>query len=812
MKNNNQAVIRKMAGKSLAANRGRNTFLVLAVFLTTFMLATIISISISYMESLEAYRIRLEGTTAHIGLMNIDDGQIEKIKELDYVSSYATGYVVANVEDEDNLYSTAPMLAWCDATDWEIFRKPAFTNIIGEYPRNCDEIMVPFWVLDDMGITEPELGMDIEVTFQIGLNPPQTQVFKLSGYFTSYVRLRAGGNEGMLVSREFAELSGHTVREHGNVQIRYVNDKKVLEYNRRLAKDLSIDIQDIYTVAKYNALSEDSADPIHIIFAVLAIILVLVGYLLIYNVLSVSVSRDVRFYGLLKTIGTTPRQIRKNIYIQMLYICCTAVPAGLLASMLVSLVFIPGLLTDLSGDIVQTGAVISFNPVIYISAVVFAVLTAITGALIPAKKAARISPIESVRFTEQGDTNCKEVRSSAFNALKVAWRNVFRVRKRAVLVFISLFLGMTMFMAVTTILESASIDKMVEASMGDTEGDICLRNRKPSFARNKALENDDLQIFTPELIRYLKALPGLTEMKMNYRYPLKMDGGITDMQGNIHYMQGEAFGVEKGEISGLTEDLSLSLDTAAFERGEFILLKNVFPLERETVEIFFTNAEKPVSLKIGGYLNNVMQGGVSASPEIYLSDSLLQELVREPIIYEIALYIEESAQRQALGIVKTLTGAQPDIKRKSALEVREEFEKIKATLLTMGGGISVILWMIGVLNFINIITTSILSRRHELALLESIGQSPKQSRKMLMLEGGIYAVVTLLLVCIAGGALTYGLFSLLAGQYDSVVFSFPYLPLFIMVCVVLFICLSIPRLTYRFVRKMTLVERLREAE
>lgn len=55
-----------------------------------------------------------------------------------------------------------------------------------------------------------------------------------------------------------------------------------------------------------------SSDPANIIGIGAALLLILVtGYLIIYNIFQISVIRDIRYYGLLKTIGTTGRQIKK---------------------------------------------------------------------------------------------------------------------------------------------------------------------------------------------------------------------------------------------------------------------------------------------------------------------------------------------------------------------------------------------------------------------------------------------------------------------------------------------------------------------
>lgn len=80
-----------------------------------------------------------------------------------------------------------------------------------------------------------------------------------------------------------------------------------------------------------------------------------------------------------------------------------------------------------------------------------------------------------MRFSEDGFVR-KKIRTSAFNPVKMAWRNVFRVPGRAVLIFCSLFLSMTMYLAVSIILGSTSVDMFVEMAGTNIEGNIYLRN------------------------------------------------------------------------------------------------------------------------------------------------------------------------------------------------------------------------------------------------------------------------------------------------------------------------------------------------
>ena len=59
-------------------------------------------------------------------------------------------------------------------------------------------------------------------------------------------------------------------------------------------------------------------------------IIILSGYLIIYNIFYINVTIDIRYYGLLKTIGTTGRQIRRMVRGQAFMLSAAGIPVGLL--------------------------------------------------------------------------------------------------------------------------------------------------------------------------------------------------------------------------------------------------------------------------------------------------------------------------------------------------------------------------------------------------------------------------------------------------------------------------------------------------
>ena len=117
----------------------------------------------------------------------------------------------------------------------------------------------------------------------------------------------------------------------------------------------------------------------------IVVFLIFTGYLLIYNILYISISHDVQFYGLLKTIGTTPKQIKRIVIRQVIRLCLIGIPIGIILSLLLSLGVVPFLISEL-GAISTDEAVVSFSPLIYIGAIVFPLLTALLGASNPQEK------------------------------------------------------------------------------------------------------------------------------------------------------------------------------------------------------------------------------------------------------------------------------------------------------------------------------------------------------------------------------------------------------------------------------------------
>lgn len=472
MKQENNNIVKKLTRRTLSANRSRNRTIIAAIVLTTLLLSSVFSVGMSYLKSVQAQQVRLMGTTAQVAVIYPTDEQVEKMKSLSYVKTVGLQHNVGALKITSGMKDMTVSLHWYDQTEWETFRKPAYANVVGSYPEQENEIMVPLWILQNMGIDDPQIGMEIPLEFYLGdeRGVSQTKTFVLSGYCTDYSYIRTGNIGSILVSEEFAEQSGNTVEKDAAASVTYISSKNMDRYSEQLKQDLALtEDQQVKTVPMYESSGTDGSTTA-LAFAAVILFLMLTGYLLIYNVFYISVSRDIRFYGLLKTVGTAPRQLRKMVIGQALLLAAVGIPIGLALGAALSFAAVPMALNLAN---LETGVTVSFHPVIFIGAAFFALATTVLGAAKSARTDAKISPVEALRYTGTHVSGNRRRGTSGGSPFRMAWRNIFRDRKRAAIVLLSLFLGITTFMAVTTLVSSMDTDHYIASYV---QNDFILEN------------------------------------------------------------------------------------------------------------------------------------------------------------------------------------------------------------------------------------------------------------------------------------------------------------------------------------------------
>ena len=195
-----------------------------------------------------------------------------------------------------------------------------------------------------------------------------------------------------------------------------------------------------------------------IAIAAMLLLIIFTGYLIIYNVFQISVTNDIRFYGLLKTIGTTPRQLRRIIRQQALTLSLAGIPLGLVLGWLIGGQLTPAIVSQLNGVVPMT----SVSPVIFIGAALFSLVTVLLSCRKPGRVAGKVSPIEAVRYTEGGGIKRKTKKGRrGVSLLSMAWANLGRSRGKTAVTVTSLSLAVVLLTVTVNFTNGFDMDKYV---------------------------------------------------------------------------------------------------------------------------------------------------------------------------------------------------------------------------------------------------------------------------------------------------------------------------------------------------------------
>ena len=821
--NNNRAIIKRLARRNFYRERQRNLFAIIALALTSFMIATTFSIGFSYFETYQMQQIRLMGTTANVGITNVTEDQLIEIEKSSLVLDVGIQQRLGSV-DTEQLQNARLGIVWINDTEWEAHRLPAISGVVGNYPSSKNEVMLPTWALGQMGISDPKIGMEIVLSYQIGNSYDYiTDTFLLSGYYTDYISTRTNNRGYIYVSATFKDGINVSLDNSVTAMIRFQGNDDVDKNCEGLQRKIDFTEKQAFEIVP---LGQVNGGSIVLAVIVLAVFISFSGYLLIYNILYISVVKDVQFYGCLKTIGTTKRQIKRIIYKQVIKISCIGIPIGLLLGAVVSFGVVPYFLNMMYSTNSDVGTKVSFSPFIFIGAVIFTFITVMIASMKPAQIAGSVSPIAALRYTaantKNSDRNCGKMKLS-----RMAWNNVFRNVKSTTLVFASLFCGLSLFMVVTGLLYGLSPENYV-SQWGVSD-----------FAITYSIhENEDL--ISCEMVSEISQLDGIENLRLTYApYPqvtadvvyddavfheflMSLDGmssiDFSDPAKLETYQQNffsGVFGIDSAYLEEINKTLNLPVDTSAFEQGKVVLLsKTVEGLIQPGQEITIQTQNGQHSFIVAnGFLNDGFRAGGSqdrgTAPDLYISQAALQELFPQYRVFRVAFDTDGQRDENILQELKLITASRSNIDVISRYERREEMQDYLITAKVLGTGLSVILLLVGVMNFVNIMVVNVNTRRYELAILESVGMTKRQIKRMLSMEGCCYWGVSIFLVATVGTAIYIMLFMIFSQVASYAVFSYPVIPLALVAGLVLFICFMVPRWTYKADIQHPLMERLK---
>ena len=867
--NNNTEVIKRLSKRYFKKNRVRNLAAILAIMLTAFLFTSITSLVFSMSSSIQLSMQMQKGSKADGDIRYLTEEQYQELQDSDFIKEAGCRRFVGFAS---NASGHMVEINYADPVQQELtFCTPTH----GKAPKEANEIATTDQALEALGV-KAKIGERVLVEFTLRGKTYQYEMV-VSGWW------EAANDTGslMIVSEQFLkdnpDLFINTYAKDREIAGTYMADV-VLKDKRHIQKQLqefALSVggepeqmnADNYIACSQNQVGNAMLQPGMMMSAIVFVLLFVVsGYLLIYNIFDISVMQDVRQYGLLRTIGTSTRQIKKIENRQAIWLTLIGLPLGLIFGFLVSKMLLPVVMKFFQANSLNAMKV-SVSPFIFLIAAVFTIFTVIISTRKPAKKAAKISPLEAIRYTGQENKKTKKTKRTHGAKLSyMAFSNLGRNKRRSVFIVLSMLLCIVLFNSIIVITQSMDEEKWISRS---TKTDFTVYN---SVAVNGVspfqYREDGLPASVVDLINQQQ---GVERERILYRNTrddneVTVDYKFEDMvciheeteedsvsrgyengvslrvvPGTEDGYFGNVFGVSEAfwkDVTIYEGENNPDILKKKMETGDYVIVGTI--IDRLTGEAE-DETQLQQQLQVGDSITFLKDGkeektctilakatvvateyetyaGANGAtyiggdaPFLYMSDTKFKELYEEPTIFSYSFNAGQGQKENLEGFLADFTGENTSVAYTSTKLLQEQLASNRNIVLLVGGMIGVILAFAGLINFTNMMVTNIITRRHEFAAMQSIGMTNRQLRRLIVDEGVYYAagadVIGGLLAAILGMTVLKNVLNSPSMWYFTLRFTL--VPALFIAVIYLILAAVIPVVVLHFFNKGSVVERLR---
>ena len=876
----NRKCIRKLSWRSLWASRKRNIIAITAIALTALLFTSLFTIVMSMNSSYENYTFRQVGGYCHGTFKEVTEEQIKNISAHSKVKAVGKRINIGYMDS--GIFAKAPAeVSFMDdnCTEWS-FAMPT----VGQKPQEKNEITMDTYALKLLGVA-PELGADIELTYTVGslsATPyEKTDTFTLVGWWeyddispVHYINVSeeyakeieaeaiSKGLEPFRIDLNVMMASGINIRgqmEQVDLDLGYAWDETGEGELVRIGVNWG------YTSSQLGE-SMDAATLLAI--AAFLSLVIFTGYLIIYNIFQISVTGEIRFYCLLKTIGVTPRQLRRMIRQQAMFLCIAGIPAGLLLGYGVGASLTPVVMARTTFGVgVST---VSTSPLIFLASALFALITVFLSCFRPGKIASKVSPVEATKYTEIVRSKKEHRTTRGAKVYQMAFANLGRNKRKTVLVVISLSLSVVLLNLLVTFTGGFDMEKyLAKQTCADfivSSTDYFRYNRSGSYISqeqikqiktntSESLSGSGYQLMgancwmTEEAWRAERSRYGFSEM-------LEAELAMTARRGELVSAEAQIEGLDEslfekltlieGDLAPMFQKNSNAIVMAVYtdDYGN-VSTPDYYPSVGSTQTITYVDDAYYIDSRTGEKCNETTP---QEYLEYYIAESrdvdyticayvtiphsmsyrygtfgyryilpvtkLAEDSRQEPVpLFYLFDTPDAASEETAERFLAELTADNlSELMYESKATLRAEFKGYQNMFLLLGGLLCAIIGLVGVLNFFNAIMTGILSRKREFAVLQAVGMTNKQLKTMLVYEGLYYALSSALSAFVLSFVINPLVGNLLENLFWFFSARFTILPVLLAMPIFALLGWLIPCMMYDNAAKCSVVEQLRDAQ
>ena len=854
MKVKNGSCIRHLSFKTLMAARKRNIIAVLAIALTALLFTSLFTIVMSINETNQNYQFRSVGGYAHGAFKDVDEDQIAVLSAHPDVKAVGVRTVLG-LATQGAFEKDYAEVSYMDDNNakWS-FSQPT----VGRTPKSGNEITMDTKALELLGV-KPELGAQVKVTYTLADKEQMgwdiTDTFTLVGWW-DYDELLSV--HFLNVSKEYAQkiekkaVAGGLKPFRTDLSVMLRSSLNIENDLTRIGEDCGYSIGEeagqlrIGVNWGYTATQVWDTLGVGGILAMLAVLILVAftGYLVIYNIFQISVAGDIRYYGLLKTIGVTPKQLRRLIRQQALLLSALGIPVGLLLGYGVGAAAVP--ITMSTSTMGGRYTTVSVSPWIFLFSSVFALLTVLLSCARPGRIAGRVSPVEAVRYTERQSAGKTHRKGSKVTPVQMAAANLGRDKKKTALVMVSLSLTVVLLNLLVTFIGGFDMDKYLSRrSCADflistpdyfnyrgfsltKEAVEPVRANTAHSLEGFAYQTGGVGMYLPESVWRDEAAFYSRDTDMDIDALLAQtprDGDKVQAVSQIEGLDptlGEKLTVIDGSLDSLWEPDSHAIAIAVnLDDSGKLPDPGIYPAVGEKIKVTYGNGDTAydVNYTVCALVDvpyNMSSRFYTMGYEAILSaDALYRDAGEDNVFPMVYLFDTPSPEAEAAAesyLAQLTSDPDSPLMYESKATHRAYFHEFRMTFVILGGLLCAIIGVVGILNFFNAMMTAILARSREFAVLQSVGMTGRQLETMLLWEGLLYTLGSGLIAGLLSAAVNPLAGRLLESAYWFYSYHYTITPVLAMLPAFIVLGCAIPAVMYRQAVKQSIVERLRNLD
>lgn len=791
-------ILNKLTIKHLKMNKKRTIVTIVGIILSTALMVGIGLLLSTFREGMIEEVISSKGDY-NVRINDVNSNNINMIKNNLDIEKYITrSYIGYAVIDESlkggNNYYYYKIFGIND----DYMKHLRLIN--GRYPLNNNEIVVPSYLVDRFSDT---LKVGEDITILVGdryLNGKKLE--KLDDYNDGeYIGngIQKTYKIVGIIDKDYYEDTEpgcfiYTKDESNDMDvfITFKKPNKTFKLSPSLVTSLGIvyESNEYYDRVSYNNSllsfygTSKYSNMISSLSGMLAIMLGLVSVacvIVIYNSFAISVMERKKQFGLMSSIGATKRQIRHTVLYEAFIVSIIGIPLGILASY-IGIGIVVTIMDNLLKGMLNIHFKLVTYPLFIIIPIIFMLITIFISAIIPAKKASKISPIEAIRLNDDIKIKGNKVKSpkiirKLFGTLgDIAYKNMKRNKKKYRITVVSLFISVVLFISSSAYMTYIVMGSSSYVNVPDLDITLSYSSKADKDIVNSILKHKEVEeyssfrstilytdtdlskIYSSKYIKFLKDNDYIMDDEIKFlvldndsynRYLSKIGkneklpilyNGFSDIVYSSNSRKNYNLDRYNNKIIDISIcDVHYDEEVSAGKKECFSNMSKYY-ITNETfigLELFRNNNQMLVIISDDMVSNYKL--------DKYVDNDYYSACIKAPTYKELDELVKNYDKENKLNYIYYLNIHE---------ELKQMYNLIFVIKLLVYGFIALVT-LIGVTSVFNTINTSIALRRKEFAVLRSVGLTPEGFNKMLRFESLFFGIKSLIYALPVSLGVTY---------------------------------------------------------